>query len=160
MQANQNRCSPSPSIEPCLNLAGRAIVDAWWQARQALRPQRETLSFIARSLFQKRKTSRRSTSMHPTWTKNGPIGPMKSWNTAFETLPYRSIFFMRFKRFVARKRLLRLRKYRLKQLPMGVRRNCSQSCYSLGRPKERGRSIDRKRGSKGRPNHWRLRSRC
>ena len=33
------------------NLAGRAIVDAWWQARQALRPQRETLSFIARLLF-------------------------------------------------------------------------------------------------------------
>ncbi len=33
------------------NLGGRAIVDAWWQARQALRPQRETLSFISRLLF-------------------------------------------------------------------------------------------------------------
>ena len=33
------------------NLGGRAIVDAWWQARQALKPQRETLSFISHLLF-------------------------------------------------------------------------------------------------------------
>ena len=33
------------------NLGGRAIVDAWWQARQALKPQRETLSFISQLLF-------------------------------------------------------------------------------------------------------------
>ena len=33
------------------NVAGRTIVDAWWQARMALRPQRETLSFISNLLF-------------------------------------------------------------------------------------------------------------
>lgn len=33
------------------NLAGRAIVDCWWQARIALKPQRETLSFVAKLLF-------------------------------------------------------------------------------------------------------------
>ena len=33
------------------NLAGRAVMDTWWQARQALRPRRETLSFVANLLF-------------------------------------------------------------------------------------------------------------
>ena len=33
------------------NLAGRAIVDCWWQARIALKPQRETLSFVSKLLF-------------------------------------------------------------------------------------------------------------
>ena len=33
------------------NLAGRAVMDTWWQARQALNPRRETLSFVATLLF-------------------------------------------------------------------------------------------------------------
>jgi len=33
------------------NLAGRVIMDTWWQARQALNPRRETLSFVATLLF-------------------------------------------------------------------------------------------------------------
>jgi DNA polymerase I len=33
------------------NLSGRVIMDAWWQARQALNPRRETLSFVATLLF-------------------------------------------------------------------------------------------------------------
>ena len=33
------------------NLSGRVVMDAWWQARQALRPRRETLSFVATLLF-------------------------------------------------------------------------------------------------------------
>ena len=33
------------------NLAGRSVVDAWWQARTVLRPQRETLSFVSNLLF-------------------------------------------------------------------------------------------------------------
>ena len=33
------------------NMAGRCVMDAWWQARQALRPQRETLSFVSNLLF-------------------------------------------------------------------------------------------------------------
>ena len=33
------------------NLAGRAVMDTWWQARQALRPRRESLAFVASMLF-------------------------------------------------------------------------------------------------------------
>lgn len=33
------------------NLGGRCVMDAWWQARQALRPQRETLKFVSALLF-------------------------------------------------------------------------------------------------------------
>ena len=33
------------------NLSGRVIMDTWWQARQALNPRRETLSFVATLLF-------------------------------------------------------------------------------------------------------------
>jgi len=32
-------------------VCGRIFMDAWWQARQALRPKRETLSFVAQLLF-------------------------------------------------------------------------------------------------------------
>ena len=33
------------------NLAGRSVVDAWWQTRMTIRPQRETLSYVAKLLF-------------------------------------------------------------------------------------------------------------
>ena len=33
------------------NVAGRSIVDAWWQVRMSLRPQRETLSYVSNLLF-------------------------------------------------------------------------------------------------------------
>ena len=33
------------------NLSGRVVMDAWWQARQALNPRRETLSFVSTLLF-------------------------------------------------------------------------------------------------------------
>jgi len=33
------------------NVAGRSIVDAWWQVRMTLRPQRETLSYVSKLLF-------------------------------------------------------------------------------------------------------------
>ena len=33
------------------NVAGRSIVDAWWQARMTLKPQRETLSYVSKLLF-------------------------------------------------------------------------------------------------------------
>ena len=32
-------------------LGGRCVMDAWWQARMALRPQRETLAFVSALLF-------------------------------------------------------------------------------------------------------------
>ena len=33
------------------NVAGRSVVDAWWQTRMTIRPQRETLSYVAKLLF-------------------------------------------------------------------------------------------------------------
>ncbi len=33
------------------NVAGRSVVDAWWQTRMSIRPQRETLSYVAKLLF-------------------------------------------------------------------------------------------------------------
>jgi DNA polymerase, archaea type len=33
------------------NLGGRCVMDTWWQARQALKPQRETLKFVSNLLF-------------------------------------------------------------------------------------------------------------
>ena len=38
--------------QPSLNLStGRSVVDAWWQTRMTIRPQRETLSYVAKLLF-------------------------------------------------------------------------------------------------------------
>jgi len=33
------------------NMAGRCVVDAWWQVRMEIRPERENLAFVARQLF-------------------------------------------------------------------------------------------------------------
>ncbi len=42
---------PTRGTARAWNVAGRCVMDAWWQARQALRPQRETLKFVSRLLF-------------------------------------------------------------------------------------------------------------
>ena len=42
---------PTRGTARAWNMAGRCVMDAWWQARQALRPQRETLKFVSRLLF-------------------------------------------------------------------------------------------------------------
>jgi len=42
---------PNRGVSRAWNMAGRCVMDAWWQARQALKPQRETLKFVARLLF-------------------------------------------------------------------------------------------------------------
>ena len=42
---------PTRGTSRAWNLAGRCVMDAWWQARQALRPQRETLKFVSNLLF-------------------------------------------------------------------------------------------------------------
>jgi DNA polymerase I len=42
---------PKRQTNRAWNLSGRVIMDAWWQARQALNPRRETLSFVATLLF-------------------------------------------------------------------------------------------------------------
>jgi len=39
--------------------AGRCFIDAWWQARMALRPERETLAFVSELLFPDREDLRK-----------------------------------------------------------------------------------------------------
>ncbi len=41
------------------NLAGRCVMDAWWQARMTLRPKRETLKFVSELLFPEREDLRK-----------------------------------------------------------------------------------------------------
>jgi DNA polymerase I len=48
---NRSGLFPRRQSTRAWNVAGRSVVDAWWQARMALRPQRETLSFISNLLF-------------------------------------------------------------------------------------------------------------
>ena len=86
-------------VERLLTLGGRHVKPCVHNAK------RSRSLLVCCSL--KMKTNRRSILMPRTWTRNGQTGLMKSWSTAFEMLPYRLIFCMRFKRFVARKRLLR-----------------------------------------------------
>jgi len=42
---------PTRGSSRAWNVGGRCVMDAWWQARQALRPQRETLKFVSNLLF-------------------------------------------------------------------------------------------------------------
>ena len=55
------------------NLAGRVVMDTWWQARQALNPRRETLSFVAKLLFpndiDKHKMDIDASQMDAEWAK-------------------------------------------------------------------------------------------
>mgnify|MGYP001014026633 FL=1 len=48
---NRSGLFPRRQSTRAWNDAGRSVVDVWWQARMALRPQRETLSFISNLLF-------------------------------------------------------------------------------------------------------------
>ena len=41
------------------NIAGRCVMDAWWQARMTLRPKRETLRFVSELLFPDREDLRK-----------------------------------------------------------------------------------------------------
>jgi DNA polymerase I len=52
-EANRNRDGliPQRLSNRSWTVCGRIFMDAWWQARQALRPKRETLSFVAKLLF-------------------------------------------------------------------------------------------------------------
>jgi DNA polymerase I len=55
------------------NLAGRVVMDTWWQARQALNPRRETLSFVASLLFpddaEKHKMDVDASNMDEEWAQ-------------------------------------------------------------------------------------------
>ena len=48
---NRDSLYPKRGTARAWNLAGRCVMDTWWQARQVLRPQRETLKFVSRLLF-------------------------------------------------------------------------------------------------------------
>ena len=51
LKRQRDALAPKRQSNRAWNLSGRVVMDAWWQARQALRPRRETLSFVATLLF-------------------------------------------------------------------------------------------------------------
>jgi DNA polymerase I len=51
LKRNRDALVPKRQSNRAWNLSGRVVMDAWWQARQALKPRRETLSFVATLLF-------------------------------------------------------------------------------------------------------------
>lgn len=71
MKRTRDSLQPRRSSNKAWSLAGRAIVDAWWQARMELRPQRETLSFVSALLFpdddDKQKMDIDSSKMDEEW---------------------------------------------------------------------------------------------
>ena len=48
---NRTGLMPKRQSNRAWNVAGRSVVDAWWQTRMSIRPQRETLSYVAKLLF-------------------------------------------------------------------------------------------------------------
>ena len=54
-------------------IIGRCFVDAWWEARMALRPKRETLSYVSQLLFPEREDLRKleidASKMDEEWEK-------------------------------------------------------------------------------------------
>ena len=55
VKRNRDSVVPKRGNTRVWNLAGRCVVDAWWQARMALRPKRETLKFVSGILFPERE---------------------------------------------------------------------------------------------------------
>lgn len=73
MKRVRDSLQPRRASNKAWSLAGRAIVDAWWQARMELRPQRESLSFVSALLFpedeDKQKMDIDSSKMDEEWAK-------------------------------------------------------------------------------------------
>ena len=71
---------PSRSQSRRWSIPGRCVMDAWWEARMALRPQRESLRFVAELLFpnhpELRKMDIDASKMDEEW-KNRPEEVMK-----------------------------------------------------------------------------------
>ena len=55
VKRNRDSVVPKRGNTRVWNLAGRCVMDAWWQARIALRPKRETLKFVSSLLFPERE---------------------------------------------------------------------------------------------------------
>jgi DNA polymerase I len=74
-EANRNRDGliPQRLSNRSWTVCGRIFMDAWWQARQALRPKRETLSFVAKLLFpedeEKHKMDIDASKMDEEWAR-------------------------------------------------------------------------------------------
>ena len=51
MLQNENRLFPKRQQNRVWRIPGRIPLDAWWQARQTLRPQRETLKYVSKLLW-------------------------------------------------------------------------------------------------------------
>ncbi|HIA39533.1 MAG TPA: hypothetical protein EYN88_01390, partial [Candidatus Poseidoniales archaeon] len=55
IKRNRDSVVPKRGNTRVWNLAGRCVMDTWWQARMSLRPKRETLKFVAGMLFPERE---------------------------------------------------------------------------------------------------------
>ena len=55
VKRNRDSVVPKRGNTRVWNLAGRCVMDTWWQARMSLRPKRETLKFVAGMLFPERE---------------------------------------------------------------------------------------------------------
>ena len=51
IESESKRLSPDRAINRVWRLTGRIPMDAWWQVRQTLRPERESLRFVANMLW-------------------------------------------------------------------------------------------------------------
>ena len=51
MLQSENRLFPKRQQNRVWRIHGRIPLDAWWQARQTLRPQRETLKYVSKLLW-------------------------------------------------------------------------------------------------------------
>lgn len=51
VKRQRNALVPKRGGRRTWNIAGRCVMDTWWQARMALRPKRETLKFVSSILF-------------------------------------------------------------------------------------------------------------
>ena len=51
IESESKRLSPNRAINRVWRLTGRIPMDAWWQVRQTLRPERESLRFVANMLW-------------------------------------------------------------------------------------------------------------
>ncbi len=74
------RALPSRGQSRRWSIPGRCVMDAWWEARMALRPQRESLRFVAELLFPDRPELRKmeidASKMDEEW-KNRPDEVLK-----------------------------------------------------------------------------------
>ena len=80
IESESKRLSPDRATNRVWRLTGRIPMDAWWQVRQTLRPERESLRFVANMLWTEAEDKQKLDIDASKWTRNGLLGLMKSWN--------------------------------------------------------------------------------